>query len=96
MSSLETVVSIDEVDSKAPPLENFIFDDSNNERAPWNCFGQSTPRSQVVFAAQVIVVFTIVLISIINLSLTDKCEETTVWVAILSSSVGYMLPSPKL
>ena len=28
--------------------------------------------------------------------LSTTCEETTFWVAVLSSTVGYSLPSPKL
>ena len=34
--------------------------------------------------------------AIVRLTLTTIFDETTVWVAILSSTVGYILPFPKL
>ena len=34
--------------------------------------------------------------AIVRIILSTTCEETTVWVAILTSTVGYTLPSPKL
>ena len=34
--------------------------------------------------------------AIVRITLSTTCEETTVWVAILSITVGYILPSPKL
>ena len=29
-------------------LGNFVFDDNNQERQPWKCFGQNCDRSLVV------------------------------------------------
>ena len=34
--------------------------------------------------------------AIVRIILSTTCEETTVWVAILTSTVCYTLPSPKL
>lgn len=78
------------------PLNNIIFDSENQERKSWIFFGQRVPRSQILFLFQVLVVLIIVIVSIVNLSLSTKCEELTVWVALLSSSIGYMLPAPKI
>lgn len=88
----------DEVDNnqKSVGIGNIIFDDDNQERSSWIFFGKRIPRSQVLFFVQVLLVTIIITVSIINLTVADTCEETTVWVAILSSSVGYMLPAPKL
>ena len=76
-------------------LGNFVFDDNNKERQSWKCFGQICNRSLVVFFVPIF--FLIVLaLCIVRITLAEICEETTVWIAILSSKVGYILPSPKL
>ena len=77
-------------------LGNFVFDDNNQERQSWKCFGQTCNRSRVVFLSQFFVILLILACCIVRITLAETCEETTVWIAILSSTVGYILPSPKL
>ena len=77
-------------------LGNIIFDDKNQERQSWKCLGHSCNRSLVVFLSQFLVILTILACAITRITLAKTCEETTVWIAILSSTVGYILPSPKL
>ena len=77
-------------------LGNFVFDDNNQERKSWKCFGQTCNRSLVVFLSQFFVILLILACCIVRITLAETCEETTVWIAILSSTVGYILPSPKL
>ena len=77
-------------------LGNFVFDDNNQERQAWKCFGQTCNRSLVVFLSQFFVILVILVCCIVRIKLATTCEETTVWIAILSSTVGYILPSPKL
>ena len=77
-------------------LDNFVFDDHNQERQSWKCFGQTCNRSLVVFLSQFFVILLILACCIVRITLAETCEETTVWIAILSSTVGYILPSPKL
>ena len=77
-------------------VNNIIFDSDNIERKSWVFFGEKVPRSQVLFIVQVLIIFIVVLCSVIKLCISTKCEEVTVWVALLSSSIGYMLPSPHL
>lgn len=77
-------------------VKDILFDSENNERRSWIFFGHRANRSQVVFLVQVLLVLTIVIVSIVNLTLAKTCEETSIWIAILSSSVGYMLPSPRI
>ena len=77
-------------------LGNFNFDDNNQERQSWKCFGQTCNRSLVVFLSQFFVILLILACCIVRITLAETCEETTVWIAILSSTVGYILPSPKL
>ena len=66
------------------------------EQKSWIFCDKHLPSAQIVFFVQTILVFMLATVSIVSLVLVDTCEETTVWVAILSSTVGYMLPSPKL
>ena len=77
-------------------LGNFVFDDNNQERQSWKCFGQTCNRSLVVFLSQFFVILVILVCCIVRITLATTCEETTVWIAILSSTVGYIFPSPKL
>ena len=77
-------------------LGNFVFDDNNQERQSWKCFGQTCNRSLVVFLSQFFVILLILACCIVRITLAETFEETTVWIAILSSTVGYILPSPKL
>ena len=77
-------------------LGNFVFDDNNQERQSWKCFGQTCNRSLVVFLSQFFVILVILVCCIVRITLATACEEKTVWIAILSSTVGYILPSPKL
>ena len=46
----------------------------------------------ILFAAQVIAVYIIISISFYNL--TQTIENKELWISLLSSSVGYLLPSP--
>ena len=77
-------------------LGNFVFDDNNQERQSWKCFRQTCNRSLVVFLSQFFVILLILACCIVRITLAETCEETTVWIAILSGTVGYILPSHKL
>ena len=77
-------------------LGNFVFDEENHERKSWKFFGRTCNRSLLVFMCQFFVIVLILACAIVRIMLSTTCEETTLWVAILSSTVGYILPSPKL
>jgi hypothetical protein len=47
-----------------------------------------------VFFAQVGIWYIVILAAIVNLSLNNG--TSTLWTALLSSSLGYLLPNPKL
>ena len=72
-------------------LGNFVFDEENHERKSWKCH-----RSLLVFMCQFFVIVLILACAIVRIMLSTTCEETTVWVAKLSSTVGYILHSLKL
>lgn len=60
----------------------------------WRMMGRPVPRNEVVFLCQVIVIFAVVIACIVNLSLHRG--NTELWIALLSSSLGYMLPNPSM
>ncbi len=77
-------------------IEQIVFDSNNQERPAWKIFGHFCPRSALVFLVQVLLGSILVITSIVCICLAETCEESTVWIAILSSCVGYFLPSPRL
>ena len=67
---------------------------SSSSSTPWHLFGTACPKEEIVFLCQVLVLFTVILISIYNL--TTGHENSNLWTALLSSSLGYLLPNPTL
>ena len=60
----------------------------------WDFFGKIIPRSEIVFFTQVIIVYIVIIVSIVNLTLGHA--DNKLWIALLSSSIGYLLPNPKI
>ena len=77
-------------------LGNFVFDEKNHERKSWRFLGRTCNRPLLDFMCQVFVIVLITACAIVRTLLCTTCQETTFWVAILSSTVGYILSSPKL
>ena len=69
-------------------------EDSSSSSTSWHLFGTVCPKEEIVFLCQVLVLFTVILISIYNL--TTGHENSNLWTALLSSSLGYLLPNPTL
>ena len=89
--------AIDEVDS-SHVVQDFVYDSNESERSSWKlCNNITLPRSEVVFFVQMFVIFSPMTLCIIKLAFSSStCEETSVWISILSSLVGYILPNPRL
>ena len=70
----------------------------SHENRSWKfCNSVSLPSAEVVFFTQVCFIFILLSLSISKLSFYNlSCDETAIWLSILSSTVGYMLPNPKL
>ena len=60
----------------------------------WHLFGTEFPREEIVFFCQVIILYTVIVVSIYNLTVGH--DDSTLWNALLSSSLGYLLPNPSL
>ena len=59
----------------------------------WVC-GSEVPRDEIVFFAQVIISYIVIITCIINLSLQNG--DSSLFTTLLSLTLGYILPSPKL
>ena len=51
-------------------------------------------KTDAVFFSQIIIIYIVVITCIINLSLEKG--NSNLWTALLSSSLGYLLPNPKI
>ena len=60
----------------------------------WPLFGTRVPKTEIVFFCQVIVLYTVIVWSSYNL--TTKDNNATLWTSLLSSCLGYLLPSPSM
>ena len=70
--------------------------DTANHRATkwwWVC-GSELPRDEIVFFAQVVISYIVIVTCIINLSLQNG--DSNLWTALLSCTLGYLLPAPSL
>ena len=61
---------------------------------PWTILGRELPRGEIVFFTQMLLIFTVITASIYNL--TTRHEDKSLWITLLSSSLGYVLPSPSM
>ena len=77
-------------------LDKIVFDDQNVEKRLWSCLGQTCSRSLIVFLSQFFVTLLIVCVCLWRIYLAKTFDESTVWVGILCSAAGCILPSPML
>ena len=61
---------------------------------PWTIAGKNIPSSEIVFFSQIILVYIVIITCIANLSLHNGPHD--LWIALMSSSLGYILPSPAI
>lgn len=57
--------------------------------------GNRLPKNRVTFIAQIVAIYGIIIVSAVNLSINSGSNQE-LWIALLSSAVGYVLPSPGL
>ncbi len=64
------------------------------EETSWRLCKDKIPRSEIVYFIQVLVIYTVVIASIYNLSIGH--EDGRLWTALLSSSIGILVPNPSM
>ena len=60
----------------------------------WIFMGRELPRSEIVFFSQMSIIVCVVVAAIYNL--TTSHEGRSLWITLLSSSLGYILPNPSI
>ena len=68
----------------------------NVERVPedWKFFGHKIPKPEIIFFSQVILIYIVVITSLINIAIDNG--DSTLWISLLCSCLGYILPNPSL
>jgi hypothetical protein len=66
----------------------------NDTLKDWSVFGSRVPKQEIVFFRQIVIIYTVICVSIFNL--TRGHGQSDLWTALLSSSLGYLLPNPKI
>lgn len=67
---------------------------NSRESVLWRVFGKKVPRSESVFICQMLLIYIVVIVSLFNLSKDNGPSH--LWVALLSSALGYTLPNPSI
>lgn len=60
----------------------------------WHVFGKRVPRSEIVYFCQMLLIYVVVGVSLFNLSRGHGTDN--LWVALLGSCLGYVLPNPSI
>ena len=77
-------------------ITDLVFD-AHQERQSWRFCNSRLPRSEVVYFTQISIIIFLITFSLIKLVFFKlDCEESTFWFSLLSCTVGYVLPNPKL
>ena len=73
---------------------NADISSTRSSGSQWKIFGRTIPKNEVIFICQVVILYIVILTCIVNLSLGNG--DSNLWTALLSSSMGIMLPAPTL
>jgi len=70
--------------------------DIDSDQQQWTIplTGKKMPKSELMFFFQVLLIYIVVITSIVNLTING--DDGKLWTALLSSSLGYLLPNPSL
>ena len=60
----------------------------------WIIFNKFVHKSAIVYICQIFIIYTIITCSLVNLSLGSGNEQ--LWIALLCTSTGSLLPQPRL
>ena len=65
--------------------------DASNDSTPWHLFCIKCPKEEIVFLCQIVVLYTVIVISIYNLTVGH--DDSNLWTALLSSwAIYYPIP----
>ena len=102
LSRLESRLSEPEVLSKIletvlePKVESEQESESKSKSSQvhWRLFGSIVPEREVVFLAQILILYFIIISSVIILAKGIQPKE--LWISLLSAAIGIIVPTPSL
>ena len=72
--------------------QNLSYEQNSDNTDRWKWFGYEIPKFEIIFFCQICLIYIVVISCIVNLSISN--EHSNLWTALLSSSMGILLPSP--
>lgn len=91
MSTISLAMDDDILHSPVP-IDETQVDRQNSSQ--WRVCGRVVPRSEIVFFSQVIIIYVVACMCLFNL--TTGRGDSNLWSALLSGSLGYLLPNPTI
>ena len=67
---------------------------TGSTQTTWRFMGRDVPKGEIVYFCQTLIILTLVVASLVNISLQNG--NTELWITLLSSSAGYVLPNPSI
>ena len=78
-------------------ITDLVFDENHQERRSWRFYNSRVARLEVVYFTQIFILVFLLGVSLVKLVFFKlDCEESTFWFSLLSCTIGYALPNPKL
>jgi hypothetical protein len=87
--SAQMIELLDKRDVDAPSIPNSVHESQSSSAS------NKSWSSTTVFVTQVIIVYVVILCSLLNLTFYPGVRQE-LWITLLSSSIGYLLPSPSI
>ena len=69
---------------------------TNRKSLLWRFFGKRVPRGEAVFVCQIIIIYTVIAVALYNLTRNERGSQDKLWIALLGSCLGYILPNPTI
>jgi len=85
---------LDETDKDETDGDKEVDNTSIENVKYWNFFGHNIPKPEIIFFSQIIIIYIVVISSLINIAFAEGDDK--VWISLLCSCLGYMLPNPSL
>lgn len=67
---------------------------SDQNIAEWAIFGSRVPKQEVQYFGQIVILYITIIICLVNLSCQNG--ERSLWVSLASTSLGILVPNPRV
>lgn len=65
----------------------------------WKLCGSEFPRKEIIYLCQIIILYSVIIVGLANLTMWWNTEDNSwrqFWIGLVSGSLGYLLPQPKI